>query len=738
MPASAMPARIEMHTPGVWDMGLAARNWAALMSGAAMTAFVGMGTAKAQETQTSDGEKKGRVTTLQRIVVGAGVDKVAIDTPQAVSVIEQEDIDRAQPTTIGDVFDQIPGVNVSGSDRVFGETFNIRGIGAPESANEEGRIIVTVDGAVKFFEQYRMGGFFSDPELYKRVEVLRGPASSTLYGSGALGGVINFTTKDAADFIADGQNGALRLKGGYNSNKNGWLGSVLLAQRLNESAEFLFEGNYRRADSYFTGDGTEVPSSDFDAWSGLAKGTFKVGDEGTLRLSYSQWDSDADDQDYAQVGTQSTFGTVDRHVIDKTGIISYENPFSDSDWLDLKVSASFSDTTVDQTDASGNPMFGLTCATSALFCDAEYGYQTWQFNVQNTTEWQGGNWENFLTYGWQTAYQIRTADATDVFGNPLPITFHPEGTDVKTGIFVQDEFVWDERLTLIPGMRLDWHELSPDDSITGAEETDDTAFSPKIAAHYRFNETVAVFGSVAHTERFPTLDETFSTTSSGSIFNPSLDLTKERSNNFELGFALSGYDLAQPGDSLQLKTTGFYNDIKDLITRNPALVGGFNNLPGYVNVNRAEIYGAEVELAYDADYFFANAGYSYVQGKDKDTGNYLTTIAPHELSFTLGGKLPEHDLVFGWKARVVSGPQDPDRDSSGPLPPPNASSTRFSEAFDVHDIFLTWTPQDGEFKGWEANLGVDNIFDKQYKEFLSNDPAKGRTFKVSLAKQIGW
>src|SRR5688500_175742 len=116
MPASHMPARIEMHTPGVWDMGLAARDWAALMSGAAMMAFVGMGTAKAQETQTNEEEKQGRVTTLQRIVVGAGVDKVAIDTPQAVSVIEQEDIDRAQPTTIGDVFDQIPGVNVSGSD----------------------------------------------------------------------------------------------------------------------------------------------------------------------------------------------------------------------------------------------------------------------------------------------------------------------------------------------------------------------------------------------------------------------------------------------------------------------------------------------------------------------------------------------------------------------------------------------------------------------------------------------
>lgn len=727
-------------------MGLVARKAAVLLSGAALSALAAGMPATAQET-----EKQGRVTLLQRLVIGAGEDKVAIDTPQSVTVTNQEDLDSDQPQTAGEMLRDIPGVNTSGSDRLFGQTFNIRGIGAPESANEEGRIIVTVDGANKFYEQYRMGGLFTEPELFKQVEVLRGPASSTLYGSGAIGGVINFTTKDASDFIADGQRGALRLKGGFNSNVNGWLASVLLAQRLGENAEFLIAGNYRKSDPYLTGAGTAVPSSDFSAWSGLAKGTFKVGEEGTLRASYQHWDSNAVNQDYAQVGTQAAFGTVDRHVVDKTAVVSYENPFSDNDWIDLKIAASFSDTTVRQSNASGIPAgtFGpgtpaTTCANNLLFCNTTYGYQTWQLDVRNTAEWHGDNWDNFLTFGWQTAYQVRTAQPVTVGGAAGAINFHPEGTDFKTGIYVQNEFIWDERLTIIPGMRIDWRSLTPGAGTGVTASSSDIAFSPKIAAHYRFNENFAVFGSFAHTERFPVLDEVFSTGGSGSTFLPSLNLRKERANNYELGFAASSFDLVQDGDSAQLKVTGFFNDVRDLIDNNPAIRSSragppvVNNLPGYVNIGRAQIYGFEIEGAYESEYVFARAGYSYVVGRDVATGAFLTSIAPHEFGLTIGGKIPEHDLRFGWKARFVAAPQDAARRSATTLPMGTAATSRHALAFNVHDLFLSWTPKQGTFRGWEAHLGVDNVFNANYKEFLHNDFAKGRTYKVSLSKQIGW
>lgn len=715
-------------------MGLVARNKAALLGGAAIALLVGLQDAKAQETQTNEQDKKGRVTVLQRLIVGAGQEKVAIDTPQAVSVLEQADIDQLQPEMIGDIIRAIPGVNVTGSDRLLGQSFNIRGIGAPENTGDGGRIIVNVDGVQKFYEQYRLGSFFSEPELYKRVEVLRGPASSTLYGSGALGGVINFETKDASDFIADGQTGALRQKVSWNSNGDGYLTSTVLAQRMGENAEFLLTGNYRASGVYTSGDGSDVLGTNFKAWSGLAKGTFKVGEEGTLRASYQQWDSDLDDQQLSQTSTASFFGLVDRHVVDRTAIVSYENPFADNDMADVKVTASYSNTHNEQRNADLRS--ACSPGSFAVVCDSNYGYETWQFNAQNTMEWTGDNWTNHLTLGSQTTYQTRVAEAFFNNGRQFPVTFHPEGTDLKTGVFAQNEFVYDDRLTIIPGVRLDWHELTPDSALN-APSSDDTAFSPKVAALYKFNDTFSVFGSIAHTERFPTIDEVFSTASSSSTFRPSLGLKKEQSNNFEAGFALSGSDVLQAGDAGQLKVTSFYNDVKDLIALNRPFSSGFNNKPGFINIEEAELYGFEVESAYDTDYVFANASYSYVVGKNKLTDAYLTTVAPHELALTLGGKMPEYDVTFGWTARVVAGPQDASRDSDTP-PVADPNSTRFSTAFNVHDIFMTWKPQDGQLAGWEANLGVDNLFNRQYKEFLMNDDAKGRTFKISLSKQLGW
>lgn len=681
-------------------MGLVGRNFAVLLCGTALVASVGVPLAHSQETQTNAAEKKARVTLLQRLILGAGAEKVAIDTPQSVTAIEQEDIDQQVPSTVSDVIKAIPGVNLSGGDKLLGQSINIRGVGGPETGGEEGRVIVNVDGVNKFYEQYRMGGLFTDMELYKRVEVLRGPASSTLYGAGALGGVVNFTTKDASDFIKEGQTGAVRLKGTYDSNPNGLLGSAILAHRFSDNLEFLAMGNYRYADNYTTGNGFEVPGSEMGYPTGLIKGTLRFGEnnEQVVRLSHQHFVSDQNRQFYSQVDNEGGFGLVDRKVTDSSTILSYENPAADNPWLNLKAQFSYSDTVNDQYNAA-IPSLNRT-----------FSYSTYQYNVQNTFDYVGDNFENYFTIGSQTADQTRLTERSHS-------GTHPRGRDVQTGVFAQNEFIWDDKMTLIAGARVDWQWLKSI-GLTPERRQEDTAFSPKLAAHYKLTDNFAIFGSYAHTERTPSLDEVFD---SGAL---NTRLNKEKSDNYELGFAVSLNDLATPGDALNFKATGFYNDVSDMIVDN-----GQTANPRYTNTGLAEIYGTELELAYDSDYVFANAAYSMVRGESKITGRPLNTVAPDELTLTLGGRIPDRDLSFGWTGRFVAA-----QDRVNGLP----NTRQATPGFATHDIFLTWKPQEGPLKNLEANFRVENLFDKQYREFLEGTPAMGRTFKISLARQFDY
>ncbi|NBN77828.1 TonB-dependent receptor [Microvirga tunisiensis] len=679
--------------------------------------------AEAQRSAAPEAQKSA-ATALQRIVIGAGQEKVAIDTPQAVTVIDQEQIDDEQATTIGDIFRQTPGVTIIGTDRVGGQGFNIRGVGAA-NASDESTIIITVDGATKFYEQYNMGSFFSDPELYKQVEVLRGPASSTLYGSGALGGVINFVTKDASDFLSPNEKVALRLKSMLDSNKEGLSTSAILAARLGEQTDVLVNGNFRRSNDYLTGSGAKVPGSGFEAFSGLAKVTHHFGDanEQSVRLSYQRWQSDADNTSYAQNRTITDFGNIDREITDQTLVFAYENPAQGNPFLDLKLNLSVSDTKVVQDKATAR-------IPSPLFLDSEYGYRTWQAKLENTFETTGDTFANFLTLGTQLSYQQRTGKTK---GGTGWVDFHPEGTDRKIGVFLQNEFIWNEKLTIIPGVRLDHIALDPDSRIPGARSQSDLAFSPKIAAMYKFTESFSIFGSLARTERLPTLDEMFSTsarpTRPGSTFpggrTVSLGLKKESSLNYEAGFAVSGRDLIQDGDALQFKTTGFYNDLTNLIAVNP-----LNNLrvpvPYYVNINQAHIYGVEFEADYQSQYAFANLAYSILRGKDEKTKQTLASIPADTVAVTLGARVPDYNLSFGWRGQFATSI------STGQTTGPFAG-------YAVHDAFLSWKGDEAtQFKGWEVRASVENIFDKRYRNNLAGDDGRGRTFKLTFNKQFGW
>ena len=200
---------------------------------------VALATVLATPTYAQQEEGAGFLTHLGQIILGIGADKVAIDAPQAVTVIDEEEIEKEAPETIGDIVENVPGVTTVGSESFFGESLNIRGIGGGASADEP-KIIMTIDGVKKYFEKYRMGSMFTDPVFFKRVEVLRGPSSSTLHGAGAIDGVVASETKDAADFIKeDGDPFAFFQKLEYKTNGGLWSSTSVVAFRPSEDLDFM-------------------------------------------------------------------------------------------------------------------------------------------------------------------------------------------------------------------------------------------------------------------------------------------------------------------------------------------------------------------------------------------------------------------------------------------------------------------------------------------------------------------
>lgn len=674
------------------------------MAGVAHLVLAGVAHAQATESTETAPAATASQLSLGKVVVSAGQEKVAIDTPQAVTTLDQEDIDQAQASTIGDLLTGIPGVNTMGGVGALGQGFNIRGMGTG-LADSDSRILMQIDGTTKFFEQYRMGSFFSDPELYKRVEVLRGPASSTLYGAGAIAGVINFTSKDASDFLTGDDRFAVRLRGGGESNADAYFGSGVLALKPTANLDVLAMYTIRRSDDYKDGNGDVVPASKAESDSYLLKTRYYIGGDKKHNLwaSYQNWKNDST-QIYDQA---EAFGTtpVRRKTTDDTAVVGYENDFAGNDLLDLKAQLSYANTKVHQIETTFLP--GVL--------ESQFSYKTLQSRVENVSEFKfSDDGVAFLTIGAQASKQERRNPRRTATGVNYGAATHPEGDMEKYGLFAQGEITVG-KLTVIPGARIDWTKLEPGLGVTTSTKVNDNALSPKIAALYTVNDWFSVFGSVAHTVRMPVLDEIYSRTSTATT-NYSLNLEPEESDNYEIGGTLQFRNVASRGDQVRVKTTLFRNDVDNLIARGTASSAYF------VNIGQARYKGVEVEAEYGSRNVFARAALSVIDGENRVTGLPLNTIPADTLNLTLGYVFPEQNLTVGWSGEFAA-----DQNAV-------ATASLRTPGYVVHNVFLTWKPQDGALKGLDVRVGVDNLFDIDFQRHLSSLNAEGRNVKLTLAR----
>jgi outer membrane receptor protein involved in Fe transport len=213
------------------------------------------------------------------------------------------------------------------------------------------------------------------------------------------------------------------------------------------------------------------------------------------------------------------------------------------------------------------------------------------------------------------------------------------GTQRSLGAFVQDLITPLPNLTLTVGARVDnWRNYDPHNTetnlITGVTtdptlaERDDTVASPRAGVLYRFSDRVNVWGDVSTGFRAPTLNELYRQFRVGTVLtlaNPLLG--PERLHGGELGINV------MPVRNLTWRTTWFDNRVKDPVSNVTQTVVGPNVTQQRQNLGRTRIWGIQTDLAYRIGAMWRlTGGYLYNQA----------TVEENPANTTLEGKfLPQ-------------------------------------------------------------------------------------------------
>lgn len=479
-----------------------------------------------------------------------------------VSVVEREDFERTGNLGLGEVLGQQPGLEfyTSGSAGATGSLFT-RG-------TNSGHTLVLIDGIrVGSATLGQMSSWSRIPaSQIERIEILRGPASS-LYGSDAIGGVIQiFTRQGEGPFQASGEIGAgsydtYTATGGFSGSQNGW--------RYALNASTLKTGGFNSISN--PKNGAYNPDKDgFDnnSISGNLAYSFAKGHEIGVSAFYSDGENKYDGgfsrtsaaKDYRNQLTVSSFNTW------------MKNAFT-SNWTSTLRFGQSTDDSMNTTD-----------------------------NVQNSlfrTDQDQYIWQNDIKTG---------------VGNFLLGLERLEQRVSGTGNYVVDNRTID---SVLAGWnaRYEAHRLQAnlrydENSQFGDKTTGSIAYGYQISSAWRANLS---YGTAF---KAPSFNDLYYPLTFGSRGNP--NLLPESSRNREVALH---YETGQHHVSL----TWFLNQVSNLISWTESPPGSFAYTPS--NIGNARIEGST--LAYDGQIgsFNLSANLNHLNARDTDTGHQLARRA---------------------------------------------------------------------------------------------------------------
>jgi iron complex outermembrane receptor protein len=446
------------------------------------------------------------------------------------------------PTTLTEMVVEVPGVAENGQGGLF-QVYSIRGVSRQ-------RVLTLLEGT-RVVSDRRAGvsASFIEPQLLESVDVVRGP-SSTYYGSGALGGVVQlfprrFTSLEVrAGYESQGDENYQALGWGT----DGW--SLGLARRDAGSAE--------------TPDGETIPSG-FSQYSGTLRRVWET--EGfewnVLVVGSAGRDIEKASTDYP---ARETIYPEENHLMARLGLTA------DSGWT-LSAWAHPNDLVTEVLQVGDS----LT-------------------SVENESVELGGSWQQryrrkdagsvavgvdyFGRRGVSSTESIR--DLTGVVGDEFLQTLDDAEED-QVGVYGAVE--WNmAKVSAVAGLRGTWQRQEN----SGASSADDSAASGFVGLVTSLGQGFELAANLGAGLRFPTLSERFfsgTTGRGGVVGNPDLD--SERSLSFDLG-------LRWYGERLFVTAAVFRNEIDDYIER----IEIEEDLLTFVNLTSGTIEGLELQATY--------------------------------------------------------------------------------------------------------------------------------------------
>lgn len=626
---------------------------------------------------------------MEVIVVSAsGSEQMLKEAPASISVIDRSQLEKRFYRDLTDALTDVPGVVVTGGgDR---KDISLRGMASQYT-------LILIDGQRQTSRETRpnsdgpgVEGAWTPPiSAIERIEVIRGPMSS-LYGSDAIGGVINIITRKTPEQ---------------------WYGEVRLDSTIQERNE---SGNINQG-SFFTAGGLipELLGVQFS-------GQFSKRDEDDFPTGYRG-------KEQSNLKAKFILTPTDNHEI----------------MLELGTGNQTIDATLGKTIeplAPGESCGRRGCPESSM---SEYEQQT--FSLSHNGFYDFGSSRSYLKYDKfdntsremfventdvQTSWTlpvISDHNATvgaaylkelldDYTSNKISDLTHIENE--QWSIFAEDEWSATKTFKLTTGLRYDH-----DGNFAGH-------WSPRLYGVYSATNDFTIKGGISTGYRAPNIRQStpdWGQVSRGGNIYGNADLSPEKSVNYEMGVY---YDVSR---DLNVSSTVFYNQFDDKITRIACPLtqctdgpNQFGSMPTtYINVDEAVTQGFEFTLSYDiSSDIDVKANYTYTDSEQKSgkyKGSPLNQLPKHILQTSLNWQ--PSDTFGSWLRVHYRG------EESQPTTGPSQSSL-IAPDYTLADIGGNYSLTNRVKLGF----GVYNIFDKAITEDEYGYVEDGRRYWASL----GW